>query len=64
MSATGDPRTDDLIRAYLEERDAYVQRGMTDRAASVDVELRRLGYNRSLRRGKERAVPRRGETRG
>jgi hypothetical protein len=31
------------IRALLEERAGYQQRGQTDRAAAVDAELRRLG---------------------
>ncbi len=60
-----DPRTDDLIRAYLAEREAYVKRGQADRVADVDAELKRLGYNRAAKApAKERAVKPRGETRG
>lgn len=64
MSASA-PRDDDLVRAYLAERESYARRGMTDRVAQVDAELKRLGYTRATAKpAKERAVKPRGETRG
>lgn len=63
--STADPRNDNLIRAYLAERDAYARRGLTARVADVDAELKRLGYTRAAKApAKERAVKPRGETRG
>ncbi len=60
-----DPRTDDLIRAYLAEREAYVKRGQADRVADVDAELKRLGHTRATKApAKERAVKPKGESRG
>lgn len=61
-----DPRDEDLIRAYLEERDAYARRGLSGRVADVDAELKRLGYTRAAVKppAKERAVKPKPETRG
>lgn len=39
-----DPRTDDEIRALLEERRGYEVTGRTDRAAQVDEQLKARGY--------------------
>ena len=36
---SNDPYNDDLIRAYLVEREAYEVRGMKSRVAAVDAEL-------------------------
>jgi hypothetical protein len=33
-----------LVASLLRERAGYVQRGLPDRAAAVDAELRRIGY--------------------
>lgn len=60
-----DPRNEDLIRAYLVEREAYEHRGLTARVADVDAELKRLGYTRAAKPAvKERAVKSKPETRG
>ena len=61
---SNDPYTDDLIRAYLVEREAYEVRGMKSRVADVDAELKRLGYTRAAKpAAKERAVRPKPETR-
>lgn len=63
--STADPRNDNLIRAYLAEREAYVKRGLADRVADVDAELKRLGHTRAAKTpAKERAVKPKGESRG
>lgn len=33
----------DMVRALTEERDAFLAKGMKDRAAAVDAELARFG---------------------
>lgn len=35
---------DSQIQALLRERDGYVLRGLSNRVAAVDAELKRLGY--------------------
>lgn len=37
--------SDDLITALLEERRGYIVRGLDNRVAGVDAELKRLGYS-------------------
>lgn len=65
MSATADRRTAEDVRAYLEERAAYEARGNKAGVAAVDAELKRLGYTRAtVKRGTERAVKAKPETRG
>lgn len=64
MSASA-PRDDDLVRAYLAERESFARRGLTARVADVDAELKRLGYTRATAKpAKERAVQSKRETRG
>ena len=36
---------DALIRAYEQELQAYIRRGLTERAQLVEAELRRLGHS-------------------
>lgn len=37
--------TETIIEALKRERDGYLRRGSTDRAALVEAELHRLGYD-------------------
>ena len=53
------------IRALIEERRGYVERGQDDRVAQVDAELARLGAAGSApaKRSEKRPATRRGESR-
>lgn len=45
------------VSALQREREGYVQRGLDDRVAAVDEELKRLGVSRpTAHKGTERAV--------
>ena len=54
------------IVALVRERDGYAQRGLTDRVAEVDKELRRLGHKASApaKRAEKRPASSAKETRG
>lgn len=59
-----DPRTEDEIRALLEERRGYEVHGLADRAAQVDEQLKARGYavpasRRTPDEATETAAPRR-----
>jgi len=45
------------VEALRRERDGYVQRGMTERAAQVAAELRRLGVEEAAGGEAERVAP-------
>lgn len=61
MSKTEDP----FIAALLRERVGYVQRGLTDRVAQVDEQLKQRGYTPSAaeRAGSEKPEGRSARTR-
>lgn len=60
-----DFRTETYIAGLLQERAMYEKRGLTQRVADVDAELKRVGYTRAKKgTSKERAVTSKAETRG
>lgn len=60
-----DFQTDNYIAGLLQERAMFAKRGLDQRVADVDAELKRVGYTRAKKTaGTERAVASKAQTRG